>query len=156
MGILTKEKQDLGVAGAVLEAGHGRPVAGRVVLDYEARCLRRKRLVTEGGDGFLVDLPQTISLPEGAGFALDDGRVIEVVEAREQVLVIEGDLPRLAWHIGNRHCPCELWADHLVIRADPVLEAMLTQLGARISRSFAPFRPEGGAYGHGRTFGHSH
>ncbi|TRW98456.1 urease accessory protein UreE [Paracoccus sp. M683] len=147
---------DLGVAGAVLEAGHGRAVAGRVVLDYEGRCLRRKRLVTDGGAGFLVDLPQTISLSVGAAFALDDGRVVEVVEAREQVLVISGDLPRLAWHIGNRHCPCDLAGDHLVIRADPVLEAMLVQLGATITRSFAPFRPEGGAYGHGRTFGHSH
>lgn len=157
MGIYARKKPaDLGVAGAVLEAGHGRVVAGRVVLDYEGRCLRRKRLVTADGAGFLVDLPQTVSLPEGAAFALEDGRVVEVVEAREQVLVITGDLPRLAWHIGNRHCPCELHADHLVIRADPVLQAMLEQLGAQITRSFAPFRPEGGAYGHGRTFGHSH
>jgi urease accessory protein len=157
MDVLTKEKpEDLGVAGAVLESGHGRAVAGRVVLDYEGRCLRRKRLVTDAGAGFLVDLPQAVSLPDGAAFALADGRAVEVIEAREQVLVIEGDLPRLAWHIGNRHCPCELHGDHLVIRADPVLEVMLAQLGARITRSFAPFRPEGGAYGHGRTFGHSH
>ena len=157
MGIYAKEKPaDLGIAGAVLEAGHGRAVAGRVLLDYEARCLRRKRLVTEAGDGFLVDLPQAISLAPGAGFLLSDGRAIEVIEAREQVLVIKGDLPRLAWHIGNRHCPCQLGGDHLVIRADPVLQAMLEQLGARITRSFAAFRPEGGAYGHGRTFGHSH
>lgn len=157
MDICAKMKAaDLGVAGAVLAAGHGRPVAGRVVLDYEARCLRRKRLRTESGEEFLVDLPQAVSLPTGSALALADGRAVEVIEAREPVLVIGGDLPRLAWHIGNRHCPCELAGDHLVIRADPVLEAMLVQLGATITRSFAPFRPEGGAYGHGRTFGHSH
>ena len=157
MAILAKMKPaDLGVAGAVLGAGHGRVVAGSVVLDYDGRCLRRKRLVTEDGADFLVDLPQTISLASGAAFALADGRAVEVIEAREPVLVISGDLPRLAWHIGNRHCPCELGGDHLVIRADPVLEAMLVQLGAKITRSFAPFRPGGGAYGHGRTFGHSH
>ncbi|AUH34478.1 urease accessory protein UreE [Paracoccus tegillarcae] len=157
MDICVKKKQaDLGTAGAVLEAGHGRELAGRVVLDYDARCLRRKRLVTDAGDGFLVDLPQAVSLPAGAAFALADGRAVEVVEAREQVLLIRGDLPRLAWHIGNRHCPCEMAGDHLVIRADPVLEAMLKQMGAGITRSFAPFHPEGGAYGHGRTFGHSH
>lgn len=157
MDIYAKEKlADLGVAGAVLAAGHGRAVAGRVVLDYEGRCLRRKRLMTDAGAGFLVDLPQTVSLAVGAAFLLADGRVVEVIEAREQVLVIAGNLPRLAWHIGNRHCPCELGGDHLVIRADPVLEAMLVQLGAKVTRSFAPFRPEGGAYGHGRTFGHSH
>lgn len=147
---------DLGIAEAVLDPGHGRPVAGRVVLDYEARCLRRKRLVTSEGASFMVDLPQTISLAPGAAFALSDGRAVEVVEAREPVLRIEGDLPTLAWHIGNRHCPCEIAGDHLVIRVDPVLEAMLLQLGAKVTRSLAPFRPLGGAYGHGRTFGHSH
>ena len=30
------------------------------------------------------------------------------------------------------------------------------QLGATIAPVTEPFRPEGGAYGHGRTFGHSH
>lgn len=146
----------LGSARAVLGPGHGRKVVGRVELDYEGRCLRRRRLVTQGGASFLVDLPQTVSLPQGAAFALEDGSAVEVTEAREPVLRIEGDLARLAWHIGNRHCPCEIHGDHLVIRADPVLEDMLARLGARITRSYAPFRPEGGAYGHGRTFGHGH
>ncbi|MFV0302516.1 MAG: urease accessory protein UreE [Paracoccus sp. (in: a-proteobacteria)] len=140
----------------VLPPGHGRKIVGRVVLDYDARCLRRKRLATEGGASFMVDLPQTVSLSPGAAFALTDGNAIEVSEANEPVLRISGDLSRLAWHIGNRHCPCQIGADHLVIRADPVLEDMLRQLGATVTRGFAPFRPEGGAYGHGRTFGHSH
>ncbi|MCQ0970259.1 urease accessory protein UreE [Paracoccus sp. TK19116] len=146
----------LGTTNVVLKPGHGRKVVGRVVLDYEGRCLRRKRLTTEGGAHFMVDLPQTVSLAPGEAFGLGGGAVIEVVEAHEPVLRIAGDLPRLAWHIGNRHCPCELGGDRLVIRADPVLEAMLVQLGAEITRAFAPFRPEGGAYGHGRTFGHTH
>ncbi|MDO5632631.1 MAG: urease accessory protein UreE [Paracoccus sp. (in: a-proteobacteria)] len=147
---------ELGVATAILSDGHGRPISGRVVLDYDARCLRRKRLMTEGGASFMVDLPQTVSLSGGMALALSDGSAVEVVEAHEPVLRISGDLVRLAWHIGNRHCPCQIGGDHLVIRADPVLEAMLVQLGAQITRAMAPFHPEGGAYGHGRTFGHSH
>ena len=39
---------------------------------------------------------------------------------------------------------------------DHVLEAMLRKLGADICHKDLPFRPEGGAYGHGRTFGHDH
>jgi len=141
----------------LLPAGHGQKVAGRVVLDYDARCLRRKRLRTEAGDAFLVDLPQTVSLSGGEGFLLSDGRVIDVIAAWEPVVEVRGDdLTRLAWHIGNRHCPCEFQASALVIRADPVIEAMLVQLGAALSRRMAPFQPEGGAYGHGRTFGHAH
>jgi urease accessory protein len=43
-----------------------------------------------------------------------------------------------------------------VIRRDHVLEKMLTGLGAELLICDAPFRPEGGAYGHGRTMGHDH
>lgn len=154
--MLMADGDTLGTACATTAETAGRRVVGRVVMDYEARCLRRRRLMTEGGAAFMVDLPRTVSLDAGAAFVLEDGSAVEVVPAREPVLRIEGDLTRLAWHIGNRHCPCEIHADHLVIRADPVLEQMLAQLGARVTRSLAPFRPEGGAYGHGRTFGHSH
>ena len=33
---------------------------------------------------------------------------------------------------------------------------MLAKLGAEVMPVEAPFRPEGGAYGHGRTLGHEH
>ena len=33
-----------------------------VTLDYEGRFLRRKRLVTDSGEPFLVELPETVSL----------------------------------------------------------------------------------------------
>ena len=132
------------------------PAHDLVTLTYDERFLRRKRLTSVHGISFLVNLAETLSLNHGDCFLLDDGRQIEVIAAEEPVVVVTGDLPRLAWHIGNRHCPCEIRADHLVIRADKVLEDMLAKLGARVTRSLAPFRPEGGAYGHGRTFGHSH
>ena len=65
-------------------------------------------------------------------------------------------LMRLAWHIGNRHTPCQIEAGRLLIREDHVLEAMLRQLGATVTKVREPFTPEGGAYGHGRTMGHDH
>jgi urease accessory protein len=87
----------------------------------------------------------------------DDGRLVEVRAADEPVVRVTGpNLARLAWHIGNRHTPCEVQADHLVIRQDHVLEGMLLGLGASLTRVIGPFRPEGGAYGHGRTLGHDH
>ena len=103
----------------------------------------------------LIDLPQTISLNPGDGLVSQVG-VIEIVAAREPVLKINGDLVRLAWHIGNRHTPCEVASDHLLIRADHVMADMLEHLGAEVEAVEAPCRPEGGAYGHGRTHGHSH
>lgn len=130
--------------------------ADRVVLSYDERFLRRKRLVCEGGDSFMVDLAETTSVEDGDAFLLDDGRKIAVVAAEEPVVQVRGQLPRLAWHIGNRHTPCQVASDHLVIRRDPVIEAMLRGLGAQLVLLIAPFRPEGGAYGHGRTMGHDH
>jgi len=132
------------------------PPHGRVVMTYDDRLMRRKRLVTEAGEGFLVDLPSVTNLDAWWGFELADGRAIAIVAAEEPVLVVTGDLPRLAWHIGNRHTPCQITPHYLVIREDPVLEAMLRGLGAVILRSQRPFAPEGGAYGTGRTMGHSH
>lgn len=131
------------------------PFDGEIALDYEGRLLRRKRLACAGGD-FMVDLPEVTSLEDGDAFELSDGRVIGIRAAPEPVLVIRGHLARLAWHIGNRHTPCRIEADRLIIRQDHVLEAMLRKLGAEICHKDLPFRPEGGAYGHGRTFGHDH
>ena len=127
-----------------------------VALDYEARLLRRRRLESAGGRAFLVDFPETRSVEEGECFLLDDGSRIGVRAAPEALIEVTGDLPRLAWHIGNRHTPCRIEADRLLIRADHVLEGMLAGLGASLRPLEAPFRPEGGAYGHGRTFGHHH
>ena len=127
-----------------------------VVLDYDARLMRRKRLVTASGAGFMVDLPEVTNLDAFWGFELADGRCIGIRPADEAVLVIIGNLSRLAWHIGNRHTPCQIEAERLIIREDHVLERMLQGLGASITRAQLPFTPEGGAYGLGRTMGHDH
>jgi urease accessory protein len=139
----------------LLDHLHG-PAADRIRLDYDARLLRRKRLTTEGGRDVMLDLPELTDLTHHAGLRLEDGTEIAIEAAAEPVLVIRGDLARLAWHIGNRHTPCEVHADRLVIRDDHVLRGMLEGLGARVEPAEAPFRPEGGAYGHGRTMGHAH
>lgn len=133
------------------------PAADRVVLDYEARFLRRKRLQGLDGLAFVVDLEQTTSLDAGDALVLADGRRVEVVAAAEEVLEVRGpNLPRLAWHIGNRHTPCQMDGDALVIRRDPVIRHMLEHLGAEVTEAMRPFTPEGGAYGHGRTHSHEH
>ncbi|MEO8241474.1 MAG: urease accessory protein UreE [bacterium] len=130
---------------------------GVVVLGYDERLLRRKRLRTTQGESFFVDLPAVTNLDDYWGFQLDDGRTIQVLPAEEALLQITGpDLPRLAWHIGNRHTPCQIEPHRLMIRRDHVLEAMLRHLGAELTLITEPFTPEGGAYGTGRTMGHEH
>jgi urease accessory protein len=132
-------------------------VADTAALGYEDRMVRRRRIVCTGGLAFLADLPGTVSLAAGDALELDDGRVVRVDAAPEPLLRVTGDsLARLAWHIGNRHTPCQIADGFLLIRRDHVLEGMLRGLGAGVEPAEAPFLPEGGAYGHGRTMGHAH
>jgi urease accessory protein len=72
-------------------------------------------------------------------------------------------LPRLAWHLGNRHTPTAIEPDRILVRRDHVLADMLRRLGAEVRDVSAPFDPEGGAYatghptrGHGHGDGHDH
>lgn len=129
----------------------------RCQLTYENRFFRRKKLTSEGGLAFIVDMAQTTHFDHGDAFELEDNRLIEIVAAPEDLLAVTGeDLPRLAWHIGNRHTPCQIEAGRLLIQNDPVIRHMLEHLGADCAEVTEPFTPEGGAYGHGRTHAHEH
>ncbi|MEO1503776.1 MAG: urease accessory protein UreE [Pseudomonadota bacterium] len=128
-----------------------------VTLSYEARYRRRGVLRTDAGEEVLLDLAEATELREGHALVLEDGRRIAIRAATEPLTEVRGDsIARLAWHIGNRHTPCQVEAGRLLIQRDHVLEEMLRGLGARLAHVEAPFSPEGGAYGHGRTHGHSH
>jgi urease accessory protein len=63
------------------------------------------------------------------------------------------DLPRAAYHLGNRHVALEVQADCLQLEPDPVLAEMLRAMHLIVSEVNAPFEPEAGAYAQG---GHSH
>lgn len=160
---------DLPPAREVVPAAEAPPGAASdtVSLTYDDRLLRRRRLETAQGASVLVDLAQTVSLAHGDRLVLTDGRQIEVVAAEEALLEVTAapaDLPRLAWHIGNRHAPAMFVAAddaadsaaRFLLRHDPVLRRMLEGLGATVADRRQPFTPEGGAYGTGRTMGHSH
>ena len=111
----------------------------------------------DAGQSVLVDLPKTTSLNHGDALETAEGKLIEVIAADEALLQITGaNLVQLAWHIGNRHTPCQIKADHLLIQNDPVIGHMLEHLGATVTPVIRAFTPEGGAYGHGRTHSHEH
>ena len=138
-------------------AGSWTGTAETCALDYAERFVRRKKLVTEQGTAFLVDLAQTTSLDHGDALELSTGQMVQITAAPEALFkVTSADLVRAAWHVGNRHTPCEILDDHLLIQADPVIGHMLEHVGAVCTPVTAPFTPEGGAYGHGRTHSHEH
>ena len=151
------DETDIPVARSLRAAGDWSGAAERCTLAYDARLLRRRRLTTDAGRAFVVDLPQTRSLDAGDALELSDGTLVEVHAADEALIAVTGaDLVRIAWHVGNRHAPCQVGTDRLLVQDERVMAAMLRQLGATLHAVREPFRPEGGAYGHGRTQGHHH
>ena len=146
----------------VKPAGTWEPGAARdcVVLDFDARHRRRIAMQGEAGLDFLLDLPEAVALADGDGLLLEDGGLVGVKAAPERLIEVRAGegvpLLRIAWHLGNRHLPTQLLGDALRIREDHVILDMLRQMGARAVLIEAPFDPEGGAYGPGRTFGHDH
>jgi urease accessory protein len=126
--------------------------ADSVVLDYDGRQRRRISMRGRTGLSFLLDLPHRIQLQGGDALVLEDGRLIQVVAASEPLIEIHCanalQTARIAWHLGNRHVPTQLWGTALRIRRDHVIADMAKQLGADVIEIEAPFDPEGGAYSH--------
>ena len=138
------------------DGADGPEPCGVVRLAHADRLVRRRRLVTLDGAAFLLDLARTTDLRHGDRLLLEDGRRIAVEAAPEALLEVRGDLARLAWHIGNRHAPCRIEPERLLVQDDPIIADLLRRLGATLLGVSEPFDPEGGAYGHGRTMGHDH
>lgn len=143
----------------------GWKAADTITLDEAARFRRRMAMTSDNGIEFLLDLGEARLLRHGDGLVLDDGRVIEVRAAPEKLYRVAarnpGHMLRLAWHLGNRHCPSQIMEDCMLIRRDHTLRAMLEGLGAAVTEIEAAFDPEGGAYGdshgqHGHHHGHHH
>jgi urease accessory protein len=145
----------------VLPTGQWADATDEVLIDFDRRHRRRIVLVTEAGNEVLIDFPQAVRLRDGDGLALDGGGIVRVRARAEPLLEIhahdEGELVRIAWHLGNRHLPVQLLGDRIRIRADHVIEEMVEGLGGHVEAIEAPFDPESGAYeGAARHHHHHH
>jgi urease accessory protein len=142
----------------VLPAGTWTDPVDEVLIDFDRRHRRRIMLRTEQGAEVLIDFPQAVRLRDGDGLALEHGGVVRVRARPEALLEIhahdEGELVRIAWHLGNRHLPVQLLDDRIRIRADHVIAEMVEGLGGHVEAIEAPFDPEAGAYAPGS--GHHH
>ena len=128
-----------------------------IELSYDERFLRRKKLTSYNGIEFLVDLKNTISIKKDDMFKLDSGLLINVRYKIEELLEIKcNNLMHLIWHIGNRHIPCQIEENRILIQNDKVIEEMILRLNGQTKVVLEAFDPEGGAYGIGRTHGHRH
>ena len=127
----------------------------RVLVDFDRRHRRRILLRSENGREVMLDLPQAVRLRHGDGLLMDDGGVM-LVQARPEALAEihghdDGEMVRIAWHLGNRHLPVQFVDDRIRIRRDHVIEEMVEHLGGHVDHIEAPFDPEAGAYAGGHV-----
>ena len=143
--------------------------AATVELDWDVRQKSRFDATDSTGRAFGVFLSRGTLVRGGDVLVLEDGSLVRVQAAPQEVLRITAcaehgsafDLTRAAYHLGNRHVPIELKPDHLKIEPDHVLADMLRAMHMTVVTVQEAFEPEGGAYSsqghsHGHGHGHSH
>jgi urease accessory protein len=132
--------------------------APTLTLPFDDRCKSRLAATLDNGEEIALVLPRGTVLRDGDMLVADDGGLVRVIAAAQDVLVVHAHdaitLTRAAYHLGNRHTPVEVIAGQLKLEADPVLEDMLKRLGAHVEHATSPFQPETGAYGGGHKHGH--
>ena len=136
--------------------------ASTITLDWDVRQKSRFDTTDSAGRALGIFLPRGTVVRGGDVLVAEDGSLVRVEAAPQDVLRITActehgspfDLTRAAYHLGNRHVPIELQPDHLKIEPDHVLADMLRAMHMTVVAVSEPFEPESGAYGdHG---GHAH
>jgi urease accessory protein len=113
-------------------------------LALQDRAVRVRSLTTVHDETFIVDLSERTQLDDYFGFELEDGRIIQIIHADEDLLEVRGNLTRLAWHFGALNLPVQIEVDRLLVQHSPVAEILLQHLGAAfriVSEAFAPEAP---------------
>lgn len=137
--------------------------AASVELDWDTRSKSRFDAIDSTGRHLGVFLPRGQVLRGGDVLVTEDGSLVRVLAAPQPVLRVTAcsehgtaqDLPRAAYHLGNRHIALEVLADRLQLEPDPVLADMLRAMHLIVTEVEAPFEPEAGAYAE-PDHGHDH
>ena len=156
-------RQGRGLASALVKR------AANVELDWDTRSKSRFDASDSAGRHLGVFLPRGSVVRGGDVLVAEDGSLIRMLAAPQPVLRVTActehgtplDLPRAAYHLGNRHVALEVQADCLQLEPDPVLADMLRSMHLIVTEMNAPFEPESGAYAqdapaHAHHHGHDH
>lgn len=129
-----------------------------LTLSFEQRCKSRLRTMLDSGEEVALMLPRGVVLRHGDRVCTEEGLVIAVQAADEEISVASTDEPRLlaraCYHLGNRHVALQIGEGWLRYPSDHVLDEMLRGLGLTVNVQMLPFEPEAGAYYEHRGHGH--
>ena len=131
-----------------------------LTLPFEKRQKSRLRVSLDNDHEAALILERGSVLRHGELLRADNGLIVEIRAADEEVTVVSTEDPflfaRACYHLGNRHVPLQIGEGWLRIQRDHVLENMVQSLGLTVSHQLAPFEPESGAYSGHSNHSHSH
>ena len=131
-----------------------------LTLPFEKRQKSRLRVSLDNNQEAALILERGSIMRHGELLRADNGLIVEVRAANEEVAVIYTEdsflLARACYHLGNRHVPIQIGEGWLRIQRDHVLEEMVQSLGLFVKHECAPFEPESGAYSGHSNHSHSH
>lgn len=144
----------------VLRAGEARPAsaADTLMLDFDKRQTRQGFFFTGKGACIEFDFAEPPVLATDDVLVLDDGSLIEVVADSEAL--VEARLPdpvalaRMAWRLGDRHVPVQVFANRLRVRRSAEVEALLAGAAVKLTPLNAPFEPDNTSAGHAHDHHH--
>jgi urease accessory protein len=155
------------LATKILRAGEARlgGAAGTLILNFDQRQTKQGFFFTGTGTCIEFAFAEPPALATDDALVLDDGSLIEIVADAESV--IEARIPdpamlaRLAWLLGNRHLPVQIFANRLRMRPNADMEAVLAGIGIKARALVAPFEPDGAqlaasAHSHDHPHGQEH
>ena len=127
-----------------------------LTLPFEKRQKSRLRVSLDNNQEVALILERGSILRHGELLRADNGLIIEVRAAHEEISVISTEntslLAKACYHLGNRHVDLELQKDVLFLLQDPVLEKLLLKRNLNLLIVKKPFHPELGAYSNAHNY----
>jgi urease accessory protein len=136
------------------------PPGDTLLLTFDQRRLQHGFVFGTKGTCVELDFAEPVRLATDDVLLLDDGTQVEVVAEVEPLVEVRmpdaAALARLAWMLGDRHVPAQIFATRLRVRRTPEIEAFLAGTGATTSVIVAPFEPDREAQARDHEHDHDH
>jgi len=132
----------------ILRGGEPRPAGGAetLILDFAQRQTKQGFFFTGKGTCIEFDFAEPPALATDDVLVLDDGGLVEIVADSEAVIEARiadpAALGRIAWQLGNRHVPVQIFANRLRLRRNAEIEVLLAGVAAKLTPLTAPFEPD--------------
>lgn len=115
-----------------------------IELDWDELNKRIIRKKTDKGTDVAISLEEKKPLKVGDVLYQDEGRQIVIRTKKEKVYVIYPasivQMGKMAFELGNRHTPCLISEDEIVVRYDETLERLFEEVGVNYEQTERRFK----------------